>query len=181
MSYSAYERTAGTSCINEVQAIERHLTTNGNFGGNSNPTLPQVEEFITDTYYELGVKLVKYGYNQVQTDTDVLGALQHYNALGASAKIELTQPSVGFKASENTRYDRLYAEFSKVDDLIQSIAFERMGATKGWDLSAGMSAGGISIGDKQVIENDTDFEPYLFTKDLHRTPGIRGTNGSEFR
>ena len=171
MAYTAFERTAGTSCINEVRALERHLTSEGAFDDSTIPTLLQVEEFITDTYYEIGNYLVGYGYNQAQTDIDIVGTLQHYNALGACAKIELTQPSVGYKAGENTRYDRFYKEFTKVKDLIESPAFERMGATKGWVLSAGLSAGGISVSDKTDIETDADFEPYIFKKGLHGQPG----------
>ncbi len=172
MAYTAYERTAATSCLREVQSLEKHLTSSGTFDVNSVPTLTEVEDFITDTYYELATKLLDYGYSMTQTDADILGTLQHYNALGACAKVELTQPSVGFKAGENTRYDRFYKEFSKVDTLIKSPAFQRMGATKSYELSAGLSAGGISISDKQDIEDDSDAEPYLFTKDLHKNAGL---------
>ncbi len=119
MAYTAYERTSGTSCLNEVTALERYLTSEGIFDESTNPTLSQVEEFITDTYYEIGLKLLNYGYAQSQTDTDVVGALQHYNALGACAKVELTQPSVGYKSGENTRYDRFYKEFEKINKLIE--------------------------------------------------------------
>ncbi|KKM66885.1 hypothetical protein LCGC14_1476660 [marine sediment metagenome] len=171
MSYTAYERTSGTSVINEVKAMEQNLTEDGIFGSDTTPTLSQVEEFITDTYHEIGVYLVMDGYAKTQTDADVVGALQHYNSLGACAKIELTQPSVGYKAGENTRYDRFFTEFMKVKDLINSIAFERLGASRTWPASAGLSAGGISIDDKNDIETDSDFEPYMFTKDKMRHPG----------
>ena len=170
MTYISYER-AGSACLNEVQTLERHLTDSGSFGTATVPTLTQIEEFITDSYYELGTYLTDYGYNRIQAGTNIVGILQHYNALGACAKIELTQASVGYKSGENTRYDRFYTEFMKVKGLIQSPAFERMGATKGWALSAGISAGGVSISDKEDIETDTDFEPYMFEKDLHRHPG----------
>ncbi len=172
MTYSAYERTAGTSCINEVLAMERHLASdNGLFSASTIPSLSQVEEFITDTYYDIGTKLMAYGYSNIQTDADVIGALQHYNALGACAKVELTQPSVGYKAGENTRYDRFYIEFEKVDKLIQSQGFERMGATRSYELSAGLSAGGISISDKETIEDDSDHPAYFFTRDSMKNVG----------
>ncbi len=170
MSYTAFERTTG-SVLSEVQALERHLTDSGRFSTDTTPTLSDVETFITDTYYEIGTKLLDYGYAQTQTDADVLGVLQHFNALGACAKVELTQPSVGYKAGENTRYDRFYKEFEKVDKMIKSPAFERMGATKSYALSAGLSAGGISISDKETIETDTDHEPYFFSRDLQKHPG----------
>ncbi len=170
MAYSAYERTAGTSCLNEVIAMERHLTNEGIFDETTMPTLSQVESFITDAYYDIGTKLMDYGYSDTQSGTKIVGVLQHYNALGACAKVELTQPSVGYKAGENTRYDRFYKEFEKVDKLIQSPAFERMGATKSYGLSAGLSVGGISISDKEEIETDSDHEPYFFTRDLMKHP-----------
>ena len=165
MSYSAYERTAGTSCINEVQSYERQLTDDGVFSASTIPTLSQVEEFITDIYYDMGLKLVSYGYAQSQTDANVLGALQRYNTFGACAQVELTQPSVGYKGGENTRYDRFFKEYEKFDKFVQSVGFSRLGATKSFELSAGLSAGGISIDDKETIETDSDFEPYMFTKD----------------
>ena len=173
MAYSAYERTAGTSVINEVSAMERHLTNKGigAFDSDTTPTLSQVEEFITDIYYDMGLKLMSNGYAQVQTDADVLGALQRYNVFGACAQIELTQPSVGYKGGENTRYDRFFKEYDKLDSLLQTAGFERLGAVKSFELSAGLSAGGISISDKETIETDTDFESYIFTKDRMRHPG----------
>ena len=171
MAYNAYERTAGTSCLNEVQALERHLTDNGAFTSNTVPTLSQVEEFITDTYHEIGNVLITYGYAKTQDDTDVLGTLQHYNALGTCAKIELTQPSVGYRTGENTRYDRFFKEFDKVRGLIESIGFQRLGATRVYELSEYMTAGGISISDKETIETDSDFEKYIFEKDLMKHPG----------
>ncbi len=177
MAYTAYERTSGTSCINEVQAMERHLTASGTFSASTIPSLTQVEEFITDAYYEIGVMLTNYGYSDTQAGTKIVGVLQHYNALGACAKVELTQPSVGYKAGENTRYDRFFKEFGKLKDLIESPAFERMGAGKSNALSAGLSAGGISISDKEDIETDTDFEHYTFTKSQFSNPGT--TSGTE--
>jgi len=179
MSYTAFERATG-DCMDEVAALERQLTDAGVFDGDTTPTLSQVEKFITDTYDEMGVFLTEYGYAKSQTNADILGVLQHYNALGAAAKCELTQPSVGYKAGENTRYDRLFKEYIKVKDLIQSIGFQRLGATKSWELSAALSAGGISISDKEVIEDDTDFEPYIFTKDIHRHPDIVAKEESEY-
>ncbi len=173
MSYLSYERTAGTSVINAVSAMERHLTNEGigAFDSDTTPTLSQVEEFITDIYYDIGLKLTSYGYAQVQTDANVKGALQRYNVFGACAQIELTQPSVGYKGGENTRYDRFFKEYEKLDTLIQSVGFQRLGAVKSFELSAGLSAGGISRSDKEVIETDTDFEPYMFDKDKMRHPG----------
>ena len=70
--------------------------------------------------------------------------------------------------TKNTRYDRFFKEYEKVDNLIKSIAFERLGATRSWKLSEGLSAGGISISDKETIEDDTDHEPYFFTRDLQK-------------
>ena len=175
MAYSAYERTAGVSAINEVQSYERHLTSGGTFSASTIPTLSQVEEFLTDIYYDMGLKLMAHGYTQSQTDTDVLGALQRYNTFGACAQVELTQPSVGYKGGENTRYDRVFKEYQKLDDLVKSSGFQRLGATKSFELSAGLSAGGISIDDKETIETDTDFEQFMFTKDKMRHPGSIST------
>lgn len=181
MTYLAYERTAGTSCLNEVQAMERHLTDNGTFGTATIPTLSQVEEFITDTYYDISTKLVINGYDQSQTDTDVLGVLQHFNALGACAKIELTQPSVGYKTGENTRYDRFFKEYEKIDKFTETSALERLGATRSWNLSDGLTAGGISISDKEAIETDADHVPYFFRRDLHKHVGTKAIEEGEYK
>ncbi|MFW9991899.1 MAG: hypothetical protein ACFFD4_07545 [Candidatus Odinarchaeota archaeon] len=169
MSYTAYERTS-PNCMQEVVALERHLSNNGVFDGSTNPTVDQVEKFITDTYDEIGLFLVEFGYAKTQTNQDVLGVLQYYNALGAACKCELTQPSVGYRANENTRYYEMKKMYMKVREIIQSVGFQRLGATRSWEQSAALSAGGVSISDKEDIETDSDHEPYFFTRDLHRHP-----------
>lgn len=169
MSYQAYERTAG-DCQKEVEALCRHLTNAGVFDTTTNPTLANVEKFITDTYDEIGVFLVLAGYAKIQTDADIIGTLQHFNALGACAKVELTQPSVGFEDTENTRYNKFFNEFKEVKELIKSVAFERLGATRSWEESDNLTCGGISISDKEDIEEDTNHPNYTFTRTKHKQP-----------
>lgn len=171
MAYTAYERADGY-CLDEVETLCRHLTNGGTFNTGSTPTLAQVESYITDIYDEINVRLLNYGYSGDQTASAAVSVLQHYNSLGAAARVELSQPTVGYKAGENTRYDRLYTEYEKLDKLIQGAAFGRLGAIRGFPLSAGLTVGGASISDKDVIEGDPDFEKYIFTKDLHKHPGI---------
>ena len=170
MSYTGYERS-GTSCLQEVEAFCRHLTEGGTFSTSSIPTLAQVERFLTDAHDQIAVWLQDYGYDSAQTDTDVLGALQIYNAYGAAALVEITQPSVSWEPREGNRYSLFQKKFEEVKGLIQSRGFGLLGGVKSVELSRDLSAGGISVSDKEVIETDTDHPDYWFTRDLHRHPG----------
>jgi len=181
VAYTAYERVSG-SCLAEVEALCRHLTNNGTFDSTTHPNQSQVETFLTDGYDKIGSILAANGYAKEQTNTDILGVLQPFNAFYAASMIELTQPSVGYEGGENTRYARFFQEFNRVEEFIKSPAFARLGATKSWQESDYLTCGGISISDKEDIEADSDHPDYSFTRKTLRHPSlVSSTDISEER
>ncbi len=173
MSYSAYEVTAGSSAIQMVEAFQRTRTANGTFGTATIPTLTQVETFLTRGKAELAAVLEKHGYSKTQTDADVLGVLEPLNVKAACYYVELTSPTAGY-TSEGEPVGRLSsfrAWRKEAAELCTGRTLADLGATRTYEKSSGLSAGGISISDKETIEEDSDYEPLAFTRGLHEAPG----------
>lgn len=169
MAYTAYERTSGTSALQLVESLVRNRTNSGTFDSSSTPTLSQVESFLTLGSAQIGAMLVSYGYSQAQSDADVLAVLETWNAFSACEMIELTHPSAGggFPGEERTSRLQVFSGWRKTaKEVLQSDALQAIGGNR----THPVSTGGVSISDKEVIEEDTDFEPYLFAKDKHSHP-----------
>ncbi len=172
MAYKAYERTAGVSAIALVESLQRTHTNSGTFDTSSTPTLAQVESYLTIASADIAVMLADYGYAQAQTDADILAALEQWNVKGAAYMVELSMPSAGWggeEASSRSAEFRRWREDAKGQ--IESEGFDRLGGTKERELSAFITGGGTSISDKQVIEEDSDFEPFAFTTDKFKSTG----------
>lgn len=155
MSYSAFELTAGTSCLQTVEAYCRHLTSDGRFDTTSHPTLGQVERFLTQTYYQLQAILAEQGYNPTQTDTQVVGYLENLNAVGAVGKVELTQPVTG-TGEPNERFKEFRAAWRDGTAFIGSDAFEALGGARTERVSAGVVLTGTSRSRKRTVAADSD-------------------------
>lgn len=168
--YDAFEVEDG-SCLDEVEHICHHLTNGGQFNGQFGVDQPDVDVMISATYYEMVAMLAEYFYAPVQTDPKVLGLLQFYNALGASAKVELAFATTGYANSENTRHVFLWDQFETgFAKLLNTNALSVMGAAQITDpRGEGLSAGGISLSDKTQISQDTD-NAYSFTRKLMDNP-----------
>ena len=175
MAYTAYERATG-SCMDEVEALCKYLTADAVFSTTTQPTLAEVEEWLTAAYRIINVKLLEYGYAADQTDTDVKGALQHYNALWAAAQVEFSQPSAGFTPEGENRGDKFLKMFDdELQKLINSRGFFLLGATKTEGLLDAVSAGGIRVADKRTLNDDSDF---LKTRFRMGQFDDKGTHGS---
>ena len=121
------------------------------------------------------VMMANYGYSAAQTDSTILGILQFYNALGTSAKVELAFSTNGFNERENTRHSFIWNRFmTEFDKLLAGRGLCALGAVMLADgftgLSDGLSAGGISLSDKETISKDTDATKYAFTRKLMDNP-----------
>lgn len=184
MAYTAYEITAGSSALNGVAALCQHLTAAGSFSTTTQPTLAQVEGWLTEGYGLINTRLMHQGYKQDQTDTDLLRALQPYNIWYAAAMAEYSQASAGFSEGSGGRGDMFMAMFwgsssrdgklyLGLDALIQSKAFALLGAGIHTDPTDYLSVGGISRDEKRTAEQDADLVPFMFTRDKFSAPGTR--------
>ena len=158
MSYSAYELTAGTSCLNLVEAYCRHLTEGGKFSDTSSPSLSQVESVLTQVYYRLQAHLAQSGYGTAQTLSPVVSYLEHLNAIGAVVQIELMHPISSGEREANLRYREFKAQWEADTAFLATSGFADLGAAR-----AGQASGdalvltGVSLADKQGIESDSDY------------------------
>lgn len=185
MAYVAYEVTAGTSALAGVAALCKHLTSGTTFTTSTQPTLAEVEAWLTEGYGLINARLMNQGYEQDQTDADLLRALQPYNVWYAAAMAEYSQASAGFSEEGGGRGDMFMEMFwgSKdnrphlgLDALIQSKAFSLLGATIDTDPTDFLSAGGHSRSEKRDMEADSDLVPFLFGRDKFSAPGTRVTS-----
>ena len=174
MAYTAYERTAGLSALQMVQSIQRQYTSGGTFSTASTPTLAEVETFLTMGSSELAAMLTAKRYTEAQTAVGVLIRLEAWNVLAACWWIELSRPSAGGAAafSDEEPVSRLsaFAGWRKsAKDTINAGGLDELGA--GRDSTTGVTVGGISISDKQEIQDDSDYQPTAFTRDKFTDPG----------
>lgn len=150
-------------------------TSSGAFSTSTQPTLAEVEQWLTEGYRLINVHLMAYGYDADQTDADVKGALQRFNVLYAAAMVEYSQASAGFTEGSSGRGDMFMRQFEDgLPKLVNSVGFSRLGATKSEELSGHLSVGGRSISDKRTIETDSDHVPYLFRRGQFDNKGAAG-------
>lgn len=169
MAYTAYERTAGTSAILMLESLQRQYTIAGTFTTASTPALSQVETFLTIGSAEVAAMLTSYGYGQAQSDPDVLGALERFNVYSAAELIEASRASAGggFPQAEPLSRINYFASWrTQLRNLLKNGGLAELGAGR----THMLTAGGISIGDKEVIEEDPDFERYKFSVDKFQHP-----------
>jgi hypothetical protein len=168
--YDVYEIEDG-ACLQVVKSICHQLTDQGNFGGQAIIKEEGVIRLISATYYEIAAALARHFYSSVQTEKNVLGVLQWFNALGAACKLELAVSTAGFGAQENNRHAGLCRQYTTgLSALLATNSLSVLGAgTIDDPRGDGLSAGGISLSDKDFIRLDTD-NKYSFMRLLFDNP-----------
>ena len=182
-SYTAYEESTGKA-LDGVEALCKHLTSSGSFSASTQPTSTEVADWLTEGWRQINGVVLGYGYEvpsaPASMDADLRGALQKFNIWWACAQAEYSQPSAGFSEGQGNRGDMFMEMFwgsldgmppQGIRRVVSSDAFQRLGATKTRELSSGLSAGGVSVSDKQTIETDTDMEQYAFRRGQFDNPG----------
>ncbi|KKN51413.1 hypothetical protein LCGC14_0623100 [marine sediment metagenome] len=180
MAYSAYERVAGSSVIEAVEAHCRHLTASGTFGANSTPSLARVEQWIDQTYFDIQMRLAQEGYSTTvpSTSTAALGFLERLNVFGAVVQVELAHPITGLRGEPNDRYKQYAAMYKEGISVLATDALSVMGVERETQLSAYLEVGGISRSGKDRTYTDTDAVQSRFRRGFGRNP-LAGTPISE--
>ncbi len=176
MAYTAYEvSSAGTTAMRFLESMQRQYTIAGTFTAASTPALSSVEAFLTNGSAEIAAMLASYGYSQSQTDVDVLTALERFNVYSAAELIEASRASAGggFPQAEPLSRINYFAGWrTQLRNLLKTGGLEELGAGR----THMLTAGGISISDKEALEEDSDFEPYKFFHDEFQDPNTTETN-----
>lgn len=170
MAYSAFETSAGEA-MNVIEGYCKQYTSSNVFSTSTQPTLTEVETFLTMRYYTIQAILGDAGYELIPTDAEVLGYLQHLNSVGAVLDIELTNPITG-TGEPNERYKVFEKMWENGVKFIQGSGLEQLGATRE---GQSILAGGISISRKEVLGDDTDAVPPKFRRGMQEHPGLPDT------
>ena len=183
MAYTGYEEASGKA-MDGVEALCKQLTASGAFSTDTQPTLTEVEDWLTEGWRQINAVIMDRGYEVPSSpssmDADFRGVLQKFNIWWAAAQAEYSQASVGFAEGSGGRGDMFMEMFwgseggvphQGIRRVVGSDAFQRLGATKTRELSAGLSAGGISVSTKQTIQTDTDMAQYAFRRGQFGNPG----------
>ncbi len=178
MTYSAYERDAGTSVILSVEAHCRHLTDGGTFATGGTPPLARVEQWIDQAYYTIQAHLAKAGYSVTvaAAQTAALGFLENLNVYGAVMQVELAHPITGRGGEENDRYKQYAKLYKEGLTILASDALEQLGVTREEALSEFVELGGRSVARKEVAYQDTDAVQPRFRRGFGRDPAIPTAN-----
>lgn len=172
MAYSAFEASSGDA-LDMVEGFCKQYTSSSAFvDGTTQPSLSEVETFLTTRYYVLQMTLGEAGYAIVPTDTEVVGVLQRLNAIGAALDVELTNPITGSgEANERFKvFERMW------DDGLKSLrgsGLKTLGATRAYTNT--LAAGGISISRKDVLRDDSDAVKPSFTRKMQENPNVAGS------
>ena len=166
-----------------VEGLARELTkgsaTAGTFDTSTVPTLAQVEALLDDGARLLNLRLAGLGFTTPVTDTTVKAMLAPVNEKYGLAMAWRSREMAKAEASESTQGDRWYREFERdVKELLagNGKALITLGIGRTSELSAGLYAGGISIDDKEDVDDDDDRVAPGFKRDQFRYPGT-GTSG----
>ena len=174
MSYSAFEASAGDA-MDMVESYCKQYTTSNAFTSSTQPTLTEVETFLTMRYYKLQMVLGAADYELVPTDTEAVGVLQHLNAVGAALDIELTNPITG-TGEPNERFKVFESMWKEGLKMLSGSGLDALGASR---TSIAPDAGGISIDRKDTLREDTDAVQPVFTRRMKKHPGL--TDDEEWR
>lgn len=167
-TYSNWDLTANMA-YNRVLATTRVIATSSGFSATTTPTETEVGYFLDDAYYEIAARLEDAGYSLTQTDDQVQGVLQALQAILASIAVIQTQP-VEDEDSLRGQLERLEGRRDALFELISGDALLHLGATRDRDLSAYVTATGVSVDRKTSVEDDTDLVGARFKRGWGQNP-----------
>ena len=176
-SGTAFEGKDG-DVLRRVGAICRHLTSGGLFTDTTPVILASVEQFIDDGYYFVLGELVKNGYAQSQTDTDVKAVLAQIQAADAACQVEYSMP-VTDSGEPNDRYKAIaYRRDRLIKDYIQTDALQQLGATKSRNKSQYLDGTGRSIDRKTTVYDNTDVPASRFPRGFGQRRDVPNRSGN---
>lgn len=179
-NYTAYEVEEGL-CLEDVEEYCGHLTDEGSFTTQSQPSISGVERMLTASYYWIVGLLASNGYSAAQTDDVIVGILQELNALDVAIKCELANPITG-QGEANERF----IEFkNRRDELVtlltETTALDALGAVGASAGSASdlLAAGGLSKSRKRSVESDPDYLRARFRRGFGQRHDVAPVSSSE--
>lgn len=170
MDYEAYE-TAEGEAMEGVELLCKHLTIDGSFNDQTQPTADEVHRQLTLAKHKIAARLAKAGYSTTQTAPAVLALLEPLNVLEVVIWAELASPITG-QGEPNERFLAFREERDTYIELLDSGALGDLGATVVTQARQTIAATGISKAAKDAVYLDTDTVPARFPRDFGKNPRL---------
>lgn len=168
---AVYEVATGDA-RGQVEGFCRHLTTNGLFDANSQPTLTWVNDQLDADAAYIGAKLEECGYSATQTDADVVQLLQNWNVIRTVIAVELSNPIEAVSGRGNPRFEEFKVRADKLEAVACGPGLADLGATVSGGLGEFLVATGVSRSRKRDVEDDIDHLKHRFRRGQFATPGV---------
>ncbi len=144
------------------------ITGASDFSASTIPTQAQVNNWIAQGTNQIDTALRARGLTPPTSGCDIYGQLADLNTYYAIARAEKTRTNVRLAPGERTRGQVFQKDFDEGLKLLLSTDLSRAGLTYA---HAGY-VGGISVSDKDTVENLGDREPMRFSKGQFRNTAV---------
>ena len=139
------------------------------------PTQANVNDWLEQGAQYLDAKLSSAGYTTpVTSGTAAYTMLTNLNTLFAAAMVENAYSVDVNAATGQSRGETLEMRFWKGVDNLLKLDLSGMGVTH----TCHAYAGGISLADKDAVEDDSDRTPLAFRRGMHAYPGAGTTDAN---
>jgi len=135
----------------------------------TSPTLSQVTGWLSSGCSVINTRIGAMGYSAVPSDSVAYDMAKQINALFAAWMAERTRTNARVAANERTRADMLKKDFESLLDMLVELDLGVLGVDS-LSTHSGPYAGGISIGDKQTVEGDSDRVQPRFSRGQFANP-----------
>lgn len=155
--------------MDQVEAFCAHLTESGVFDTTTNPTLAQVEQWLTTSHAMIAGALLQSDYAVEQTSSIVLGILEELNGLDTAIKVELNNPTT-INGEPNDRFKWMQDRRNELLGLLDGRGLASVGAITTGETSLVMAITGTSHSEKESIYNDPDYIQQRFKRGFGKNP-----------
>ena len=155
------------SSVADVEALTRHISTDGGFDVNTTPTLLEVESIIDDCSALLNVAIAGFGFNVPVTQADAKRACDLWVRAEAVALVEGAQRATGFDGESNTNraeWFRAYFPMAKAWVEEQVDGWTGLGLTQSNPASDGLAFTGLLKHSERSDPKNTTYEQPRFRR-----------------
>jgi hypothetical protein len=152
------------------------LLPDGNFTGTTVPSRTAVENFLSSGCAIIESRLEAGGYSvPVPGNSTAYMRVKQLETWYGVAEAESVRMTARVTATERTRAQFFMSKFEKGLDALMAEDLSRAGLS----YTSKLYAGGISVGDKESVEDDGDRVAPRFQRDQFRISGVQRPAGSE--
>lgn len=161
----------------DVGALTRNLLGSASeFDTTTCPTLVQITAWLSTGCALIEATLADRGYSTIPTSSAVYGVAAQANALYAAWMAERSRINARLAQGERTRADMFKKDFYDLLDILKGFDLSSLSLTQ----TRTSYAGGISVSDKNAVEDNSDRVQPRFTRgDFRNVSGIEGGGAAQ--